>query len=99
MALPKRLSAEYTMFVILEYLFSNSGGISISKYHIMTKIPELKQQRQDRISAILNTLETKDLIISTVTPNATFYRISEKGKTMYLHWISEFLKFFRDIKN
>ena len=99
MARPKRLSAEYTMFVILEYLFSNSGGLSISKSILMTKVPELKQQRQDRVSAILNTLENKGLIISTVTPNATFYRISEKGKTMYLHWISEFLNFFRDIRN
>ena len=63
------------MFVILEYLYSNSRSdstanpdpntkpnshaVSISKYHIMTKIPELKQQRQDRLSIILNTLEKK----------------------------------------
>ena len=85
------------MFVILEYLYSNSRSdstvspdpntkpnsraVSISKYHIMTKIPELKQQRQDRLSIILNTLEKNELIDSTVTPNATFYRITERGRT------------------
>ena len=71
------------MFAILEYLYSNSRSdstfsadpntkpnsraVSISKYHIMTKIPELKQQRQDRLSIILNTLEKNELIGSTVT--------------------------------
>jgi hypothetical protein len=84
------------MFVILEYLYSNSRSdstvspdpntkpnsraVSISKYHIMTKIPELKQQRQDRLSIILNTLEKNELIDSTVTPNATFYRITQGGR-------------------
>jgi DNA-binding PadR family transcriptional regulator len=65
----------------------------------MTKIPELKQQRQDRISTILQTLEQRDLISSTVTPNATFYKITEKGVDTYLKWVSHFLTFFREIKN
>jgi aspartate carbamoyltransferase regulatory subunit len=65
------------MLVILEYLHSTSNNKSLSKYHIITKIPELKQQRQDRISLIMRTLEKNGLIISTETPNATFYRITE----------------------
>ncbi|MGA7008662.1 MAG: PadR family transcriptional regulator [Nitrososphaeraceae archaeon] len=111
----KRFSAEYNMFVILEYLYSNSRSdstvspdpntkpnsraVSISKYHIMTKIPELKQQRQDRLSIILNTLEKNEFIDSTVTPNATFYRITEKGRDTYLKWVNEFLKFYREVRD
>ncbi len=103
------------MLVILEFLYTysrrnskpsinessglNIQAVSISKYHIMTKIPELKQQRQDRISIILRTLEDNGLIISTVTPNATFYRITEKGADTYVKWVGHFLSFFREIKN
>ena len=110
----KRFSAEYNMFVILEYLYSNSRSnssvspdpatkpnsraVSVSKYHIMTKIPELKQQRQDRLSTILHTLEKNELIESTVTPNATFYCITEKGAAIYLKWVSDFLRFFRETR-
>ena len=100
------------MFVILEYLYSNSRSnssispdpttkpraVSVSKYHIMTKIPELKQQRQDRLSTILQTLERNELIDSTVTPNATFYCITEKGAAIYLKWVSDFLRFFRETR-
>ena len=97
----KRFSAEYNMLAILEYLYSNSNSndVSVSKYHIMNKVPELKQQRQDRISFILNTLEKNELIDSTVTPNATFYRITEKGRDTYLKWVSEFLKFYREVRD
>jgi DNA-binding PadR family transcriptional regulator len=97
----KRFSAEYNMLAILEYLYSNyySNEVSVSKYHIMNKVPELKQQRQDRVSFILGTLEEKKLIISTVTPNATFYRITEKGQVTYLKWVSEFLKFYREVRD
>lgn len=107
----KRLSAEYNMLAILEYLYSNSNSssnsnsnsnstdVSVSKYHIMNKVPELKQQRQDRVSLILGTLEEKKLIISTVTPSAIFYRITEKGQVTYLKWVSEFLKFYREVRD
>jgi DNA-binding PadR family transcriptional regulator len=97
----KRFSAEYNMLAILEYLYSNSNSedISVSKYHIMNKVPELKQQRQDRLSIILNTLEKNELIDSTVTPSATFYRITEKGRDTYLKWVSEFLKFYREVRD
>ena len=103
------------MLVILEFLYTysnrnskpslndssnrNRDTVSISKYHIMTKIPELKQQRQDRISIILRNLEDNGLIISTATPNATFYRITEKGADTYLKWVSHFLSFFRELKS
>lgn len=65
----------------------------------MTKVPELKQQRQDRISIILATLEENQLIKCTETPNATFYQITEKGNVTYLKWVGDFLEFFRQIKD
>ena len=77
---------------------SNSPVFSVSKYHIMTKVPELKQQRQDRLSDILRILENNKLIVSTVTPNATFYRITEKGAAIYLKWVNYFLEFVREIR-
>ncbi len=46
----QRFSSEYAMLSILEYLCMNSLTGPISKYHIITKIPGIKQQRQDRIT-------------------------------------------------
>ena len=48
------------MFSILEYLCLNSTKTPITKYHIMTKINAIRQQRLDRINQILNALEKKD---------------------------------------
>jgi hypothetical protein len=45
------------MLVVLEYLAVTSREESVTKYHIMTHISELKQQRQDRISQFVDTLE------------------------------------------
>jgi hypothetical protein len=45
------------MLTILEYLCLYSTKTPISKYHIMTKIIAIRQQRPDRISMILNKLE------------------------------------------
>ena len=88
---PKRFSSEYTMLAIIEYLCLYSRKKPISKYHIMTKISEIKQQRPDRISLILNKLEQNGYLESIDTPNAKFYA--------YLKWIKEFLTFVRIINN
>ncbi len=87
------------MLSIIEYLCLYSKKTPISKYHIMTKINEIKQQRPDRISLILNKLEQNGYIKSIETPNAKFYLVTEKGFNAYLKWIKDFLTFVRIINN
>ena len=95
----KRFSNEYTILSILEYFCLYSRKVAISKYHIMTKISEIKQQRPDRISHILIKLEKNGYIESIETPNAKFYLITEKGFDAYLKWIKDFLTFVRNMNN
>ena len=87
------------MLAIIEYLCLNSRKTPISKYHIMTKISEIKQQRPDRISHILIKLEKNGYIKSIETPNTKFYLITEKGFDAYLKWIKDFLTFVRNMNN
>ena len=93
----KRLSAEYTMLSILEYLCINSQSGPLSKYHIVTKISVIKQQRHDRISEILSILEENGLIESTKTSDSTFYEITDKGNMVYHKWVKDFLDFVRSM--
>jgi hypothetical protein len=58
------------MLVVLEYLALTSREKPITKYHIMTHISELKQQRQDRISQFVDKLEENGFITSIDTTNA-----------------------------
>jgi len=95
----KRFSNEYTILSILEYFCLYSRKVAISKYHIMTKISEIKQQRPDRISHILIKLEKNGYIESIETPNTKFYLITEKGFEAYLKWIKDFLTFVRKMNN
>ena len=60
----KRFSSEYTMLSILEYLCVYSTKTPISKYHIMTKIAAIREQRQDRVSLLLNQLEDNGYILN-----------------------------------
>jgi transcription initiation factor IIE alpha subunit len=48
------------MLSILEYLCLYSTKTPVSKYHIMTKINAIRQQRPNRINQILNALEEND---------------------------------------
>lgn len=93
----KRLSAEYTMLSILEYLCINSLSGPLSKYHILTKVSVIKQQRHDRISEILNILEENGLIGSTKISDSTFYEITDKGNKVYHKWVKDFLNFVRSM--
>ena len=95
----KRFSNEYTILSILEYFCLYSRKVAISKYHIMTKISEIKQQRPDRISHILIKLEKNGYIESIETPNTKFYLITEKGFDAYIKWIKDFLTFVRNMNN
>lgn len=83
------------MLSILEYLCTSTKNISVSKYHIITKIPQIRQQRPDRVTHIMDSLEKNGFIKSTKTPNATFYQITEKGVDAYFKWIKDFLDFAR----
>ena len=83
------------MLTILEYLCLNSKNTPVSKYHIMTKIQEIKQQRPDRISILLNKLEQNGYVSSIETSNARFYTITQKGIGEYLKWVKDFLLFVR----
>ena len=97
----KRFSSEYTMLSIIEYLCLYSTKTPISKYHIMTKITAIKQQRQDRVSLLLNELEDNGFIKSTVDDisNNKLYSITEKGFDSYIKWVKEFLSFVRTIND
>lgn len=84
------------MLSILEYLCINSLGGPISKYHILTKVPGIKSQRQDRIAEIMSILEENGLIESIKTSSeSTFYHITDKGANAYSKWVKDFLDFTR----
>lgn len=83
------------MFSILEYLCINAIRTPVSKYHIITKVPGIKQQRKDRISDIMLTLENQGLINSIRTSDSTFYHVTEKGVEAYSRWVKSFLNFTR----
>ena len=96
------------MLSILEYLCIYSAKVPVSKYHIMTKIAGIKQQRQDRVSLLLNELEENGYIksiidtsssSSTTNPTTKLYLVTEKGFDAYLKWIKEFLSFVRSMNN
>jgi DNA-binding PadR family transcriptional regulator len=92
----QRFSAEYTMLSILEYLCINSLNKPVTKYHILTQVHQIKQQRPDRISHIMNILENNGFISSTKTySNSTFYEITERGLEAYSKWVKDFLQFAR----
>lgn len=83
------------MLSILEYLCTNTQKMPVSKYHIVTKVPGIKQQRPDRVAHIMEALEKNAFIHSTKTPSATFYQITDKGIEAYFKWIKDFLDFAR----
>ncbi|RPJ27596.1 MAG: hypothetical protein EHM25_10910 [Nitrosopumilales archaeon] len=84
------------MLSILEHLCINSLHTPISKYHIINKIPGIRQQRQDRVSSIMAKLEASGFINSiTTSSNSTFYQITSKGLEVYSKWVKDFLDFVR----
>ncbi len=88
------------MLSILEYLCINSLNGPISKYHVLTKVPGIKQQRQDRVSEIMNILEENGLIESIKTSSeSTFYHVTDKGVNAYSKWVKDFLDFTRFTHN
>ena len=84
------------MLSILEYLYVNSQKTPVSKYNIVTNTKGIKQQRPDRINAIMDMLERNGYIKHVKTSsNIIYYQISENGIDAYLKWIRDFLDFAR----
>jgi predicted transcriptional regulator len=95
----KRFSTEYTMLSILEYFCINLNT-AISKYHIINKIPGIRQQRQDRVSSIMSILEANGFIKSIKTSaDSTFYQVTNKGIDAYSKWVKDFLDFARSAES
>lgn len=93
----RRLSPEYTILSILEYLCISSKDTPVSKYHIINKLPGIKQQRSDRINDLMEELENSGLVQSFKASNSTFYKITENGREAYYKWIKSFLDFSRSV--
>jgi predicted transcriptional regulator len=91
----ERFSSEYTMLSILEYMCTYALNIPVTKYHILTRVPEIKQQRPDRITHIMNTLEQNGFIRPVKTSNSTAYQVTERGLNAYGKWAKDFLDFAR----
>lgn len=91
-----RYSYEYTVFTILEYLFTRKFSEPVSKYHIMTRV-RLPSQRPDRVSAIVDLLVAKGWVSLVKTEHASFYQITPAGETEYNRWIKAFLDFARSL--
>ena len=76
----RRLSSEYTMLSILEYLYVNSRKIPVSKYNIVTNTPSIVQQRPERVNLMMDSLKKNRYVFSEYTSsNIALYKITEKG--------------------
>lgn len=91
----ERFSSEYTMLSILEYMCTSALNTPVTKYHILTRVPEIKQQRPDRVAHIMNTLEQNGFIRSVKASNFTAYHVTQKGLNAYAKWAKDFLDFAR----
>jgi hypothetical protein len=92
-----RFSSEYTMLSILEYLYTNTQKMPITKYSIVTNTPGINQQRPDRVNLMISSLEKNGYIMPVNTaPNLTFYKITQNGIGAYEKWVKDFLDFVRN---
>jgi predicted transcriptional regulator len=94
----KRLSSEYTMLSILEYLYTNSQRLPVSKFNIVTHTPGIKSQRPDRVNLMIDSLQNNGFIMPVKTSTSTSYQITEKGINEYTKWVKNFLEFARVAK-
>lgn len=90
----KKLSVEYTMLAILEYMCIYTKDTPVTKYHLINHVKGLSTQRSDRITNIINILESNGYIRSIKTSTTTFYQITEEGIKVYYKWVRDFLEFF-----
>jgi len=81
-----RNSREWLYLRLFEYMLRAARARSegFSKYELMTKVPNLPSQRQDRMSEILEKMvELNHLKIVFEAPNATYYNITNEGREWY----------------
>jgi len=83
------------MLSILEYLCTDALNRPVTRYHIITKVREIKQQRPDRISHMMDSLEKNDFLKSIKMSNLTYYQITDRGVKAYTKWVKDFLDFAR----
>jgi len=92
----RRLSSEYTMLSIPEYLYYNSQMSPVTKFNIVTHTPGIKRQRPDRVNLMMDSLQSNGYILAVKSSNITSYKITEKGIAEYTKWIRNFLEFARE---
>ena len=96
MKLGDRWSFEFTVLTLLEYLVTHEIAGSVTKYHLMNRVPGLPSQRRDRVSSILELLVQKGwATIESQEDGVVGYRVSQSGKEEYRKWVSQFLAFAR----
>jgi predicted transcriptional regulator len=91
----RRLSSEFTILSILEYLYSNSQNTPVSKFNIVSHTPGIKRQRPDRVNLMIESLLSNGFIMAVKTSKTTAYQITERGKMAYEKWVRNFLEFAR----
>ena len=91
----ERFSSEYTILSILEYMCTSALNTPVTKYRILIRVPEIKQQRPDRVLHIMNTLEQNGFIKSVKASDSTAYHVTQKGLNAYAKWAKDFLDFAR----
>ena len=92
----RRLSSEYTMLSILEYLYYHSQMTPVTKFNIVAHTAGIKRQRPDRVNLMTDSLQSNGFIMAVKSPKSTSYKITEKGIMEYTKWIKNFLEFARE---
>ena len=98
-----RNSREWLYLRLFEYMLHARNHLDskpdFSKYELMTKVPNLPSQRQDRISEIVEKMiELNHLKIVYKAPNATYYNITKEGREWYNNLGRKFKKFSEMIR-
>jgi predicted transcriptional regulator len=83
------------MLSILEYLCNSDSSRPVTKNHLMVNVSGIRQQRSDRVSHIMFTLEKNALIKSLKTSDSIYYQVTEKGIEAYSRWVKDYLDFVR----
>ena len=91
----RRLSSEFTLLSILEYLYNNSQKTPVSKFNIVSRTPGIRRQRPDRVNLMIDALLSNGFIMAVKASKTTVYQITEKGKIEYEKWVKNFLEFAR----
>ena len=80
-----RQSDHYVAYLVMGYLVrrKENGERGCAPFHLTTRIPNLRTQRQDRIQDILDLMENSGYVKASKYPRATYYEITDKGMEWY----------------